>query len=242
MAKVYNYKTTPNQKVVKVKKEKCDKQNTYATINLDALSKAMAELDAGAFKMWVYFSKNQDGYTFALSSRECKDNFGMGRTQYDRGIKVLIEKGYLVNIKGNTYEFNEIPVVLNQYNGDSKNNSVVLNQYNDVVLNQNNDVVLNQYNALYQNDTRNNTDTTINTTEDNDCVSLQTTFEVSRRCLSSSEDEGTEPEVEEVKEVKIEDIQVDGEISKTDLQMVLKYEMIGENLVRFSTGKIFRVV
>ena len=231
MAKVYNYKTTPNQKVVKVKKEKCDKQNTYATINLDALSKAMAELDAGAFKMWVYFSKNQDGYTFALSSRECKDNFGMGRTQYDRGIKVLIEKGYLVNIKGNTYEFNEIPVVLNQYNGDSKNNSVVLNQ--------NNDVVSNEYNALYQNDTRNITDTTINTTEDNDCVSLQTTFEVSRRCLSSREEEGTEPEVEEV---KIEEIQVDGEISKTDLQNVLKYEVIGENLVRFTTGKIFRVV
>ena len=241
MAKVYNYKTVPNQKVIKIKdKQKCDKQNTYATFNLKALNHAMADLDAGAFKMWMYLDKNQDGYEFALSRKDCKDNFGISKSQYDTALKKLEEKGYLVCEGGNYYTFHEEPVVLKQYH---ENKSVVSNQYHDVVLKENHDVVSNQYHAWQENDTRNITDTTNNTTEDNDCVSLQTTFEVSRRCLSNSEDEGKTPEVEEVKEKEIqEEIQVDGEISKIDLQNVLNYEMIGENLVRFTTGKIFRVV
>ncbi len=35
-----NYKTVPNQKVVKVNKEVCNKQNIYATINITAMEKA----------------------------------------------------------------------------------------------------------------------------------------------------------------------------------------------------------
>lgn len=34
------YKTVPNQKVVKVNKEQCDKQHLYATINLQAMESA----------------------------------------------------------------------------------------------------------------------------------------------------------------------------------------------------------
>ena len=53
-----NSKTVPNQKTVAVKKEICNKDNLYAAINLQALEAAAQCLDAGAFKLWVYFSKN----------------------------------------------------------------------------------------------------------------------------------------------------------------------------------------
>lgn len=107
----YNVKTTPNQKVVKVNKQVCNKVNKYALINIDAMEKAAVDLDAGAFKLWVYMAKNQDGYMFALSSKDAAETFGLKIKQYNNAVKDLIEKGYLVNTKGNNYEFNEISVI-----------------------------------------------------------------------------------------------------------------------------------
>ena len=70
-------KTVPNQKVVTVNKELCDKNHKYAAINLNAMDKAAQELDAGAFKLWCYFAKNQNNYIFALSSKDAEKNFGI---------------------------------------------------------------------------------------------------------------------------------------------------------------------
>jgi hypothetical protein len=53
-----NYKTVPNQKVIKVVKEPTDRNHLYAAINLDAMNAAARDLDAGAFKLWCYFAKN----------------------------------------------------------------------------------------------------------------------------------------------------------------------------------------
>ena len=58
-----NYKTVPNQKKVKVKKVGV-KGKLFAQIELNALEEAARELKAGAFKLWVYFAKNQDDYEF----------------------------------------------------------------------------------------------------------------------------------------------------------------------------------
>ena len=140
-----NKKTVPNQKIVVVQKETCDKSNLYAAINLNAMNTAAIDLDAGAFKLWVYFAKNQDGYEFALSSKDAAENFGLKKKQYDKAVKELIEKGYLLLAKGNLYFFNEIAVVPKG----------------------NNDVVPKRYNVLYQKGTRNNTYNTKNNTIDN---------------------------------------------------------------------------
>lgn len=77
MSNSYNIKTSPNQKVVIVKKEKCSKDNTYATINLFAMEKAAQDLGAGAFKLWVYLAKNQNNYKFALSNKDADNTFGL---------------------------------------------------------------------------------------------------------------------------------------------------------------------
>lgn len=84
-----------NQKVVKTQKDKCNKENLYATINLAAMGKAAQELKPNSFKLWIYFSKNQDGYEFALSSKAVERDFGIKKDAYDGAIKELLDKGYL---------------------------------------------------------------------------------------------------------------------------------------------------
>ena len=105
-----------NQKTVKVVKELCNKENIYTAINLNALTNAGKQLSGDAFKMWVYFSKNQQGYEFELSSKHAEEAFSLSKRRYDNAIKELIECGYLVDgnidpkeVK-NRWTFYEIPL------------------------------------------------------------------------------------------------------------------------------------
>lgn len=105
--------SSPNQNRIIINKAKCDRNNLYATINLDALNAAALDLGNGvAFKLWVYFAKNQDGYKFDLSQEAARKEFGIKKTAYHDNIKILKEKGYLTEIKAdsNLFSFNEIPI------------------------------------------------------------------------------------------------------------------------------------
>ena len=145
-----NLKTVPNQKVITVKKQPTDKQNYYTMINLNALESAGRDLKSGAFKLWVYFAKNQNNYTFALSSKEVQENYVIKIKQYKSAIDELIEKGYLVKEKGYNNYFNELP---------QKGSSIIPKKDNEVILKK--DI------NLLPKGTRNNTDNTINTTKEN---------------------------------------------------------------------------
>lgn len=102
---------TANQKTINVQKESCNKSNLYAMYNLNALQTAMIDLKGEAFKLWVYIGKNQNGYTFALSKVDAI-KWGIGsKSSYDRAVKELIEKGYLVEKSKNHYDFYEVPKV-----------------------------------------------------------------------------------------------------------------------------------
>lgn len=102
-------KTVANQKTIKTNKEKCDKSNPYTMTNLNALQCAMIDLKGEAFKLWCYMSKNQDGYTFALSAVDAI-KWGIGsRSSYDRAVKELVEKGYLVETSPSHFDFYELP-------------------------------------------------------------------------------------------------------------------------------------
>ena len=99
----------PNQKTITIKKEKCDTINLYAKINIEALTNAMQNLKGESFKLWIYFSKNQNNYTFNLSKVDVL-NFGIGSvSSYNRSIAELVQKGYLQEVSKDVYNFIENP-------------------------------------------------------------------------------------------------------------------------------------
>ena len=70
----------------------------------------MIDLKGEAFKLWCYMAKNQDNYTFALSFIDAV-KWGIGsKSSYDRAVKELIAKGYLVMTSSNHYTFYELPI------------------------------------------------------------------------------------------------------------------------------------
>ena len=146
-----NSKKAPNQKIVEVDKEICNRQNPYAAINLAVMCKAAQELDAGAFKLWIYFAKNQKGYKFALSSKAVERDFGMKIKQYNNAVKELIDKGYLVHIQGDSYKFHEIAVITKEDNVKIKENHVITKEDNDVITvitKEDNDVITKEDNVV----------------------------------------------------------------------------------------------
>ena len=63
---------------------------------------------ASGFLLWCYLSLNQEGYELALSNEAVTETTGMSKDAYDTGVRLLIEKGYLVQRAGNTYDFFQI--------------------------------------------------------------------------------------------------------------------------------------
>lgn len=101
--------TVPNQKTIQVQKEKSGKDNLYSIFNLEALHAAMINLKGESFKLWCYINKNQSGHTFALSKVDAI-SWGIGsKSSYDRAVKELIDKGYLVQTTSNHFDFYELP-------------------------------------------------------------------------------------------------------------------------------------
>lgn len=101
--------SNPNQKSVTIHKEQCDKLHLYSMYNLEAQQYAMIDLKGETLKMWLYLGKNQKGYTLALSKVDAI-KWGIGsKSSYDRAVKELIEKGYLVETGKNQYDFYEMP-------------------------------------------------------------------------------------------------------------------------------------
>ncbi len=73
-----------------------NKNNLYATVNLDALQEAMRNLNGSSgLLLWLYLDKNAEGYTFDLSQKAC-EAWGLKRDSYYRAFKELEDKGYLI--------------------------------------------------------------------------------------------------------------------------------------------------
>ena len=75
-----------------------------------SLEKAMNELSGESFKLWIYFSKNQDKYSFDLSPKDV-EKWGISRSTFYRIKDEFIEKGYLQQKQqgSNIYYFTETP-------------------------------------------------------------------------------------------------------------------------------------
>jgi len=103
-----------NQKYITIKnKAVCDnKENFYMRIQIQALTNAMKNLSSTGLQLFLYFSKNQAGYSFWLSKADVLDNTGIkSEATYLKAVKELIDKGYLIqeNEGSNKYLFYEVP-------------------------------------------------------------------------------------------------------------------------------------
>lgn len=91
----------PNQKTIIIK---------YHDYNPADIQKAMVDLNAGAFKLYMFFYIHS-AETFSLSRSEIENNFGLKKKQYDNAIKELIDNHILIQIQSsNTYIFSVIPI------------------------------------------------------------------------------------------------------------------------------------
>ena len=99
MGRFQDVKAVPNQRIVEVNKAATDKKNIYTTNNLSAIDEAAGELQSLAgFKLYIYLAKNQNKYTFALSSTDFERWACVSDTAYKTAFSELVEKGYLVYV------------------------------------------------------------------------------------------------------------------------------------------------
>lgn len=99
--------TVPNQRTVCVHRERPSVD--FLGIKNDNWKAAARDLSAHALKLYMYFAANADNYTFALSPAAITADIGMARSTYHDQFNILVNKGYLVNTHGNTYDFYEKP-------------------------------------------------------------------------------------------------------------------------------------
>ena len=83
-------------------------------INLIALKEAMHSLTPKAFELWLYFSKNQNGYSFYLSKVDFLNWSNIASTSYYNAFNELVKGNYLIpvdkeNQEPKRYNFFEIP-------------------------------------------------------------------------------------------------------------------------------------
>ncbi len=68
--------------------------------------------------LYLYLASNADGYNIALSPVAVRQAIGMARSTYHDQFHRLVDKGYLVPSKGNTFEFYEVPQTATQTKKD----------------------------------------------------------------------------------------------------------------------------
>lgn len=100
-------KTVPNQRVVTIHRERA--ASDFLGIKNSHWQAAARDLGAHALMLYLYFASNANGFTLALSPAAIRQAIGMPPQTYrDQFIK-LIDRGYLVERGGNTYDFYETP-------------------------------------------------------------------------------------------------------------------------------------
>ena len=98
--------TVPNQRVVNIHRERAT--SDFLGIKNKNWMAAARDLGAHALMLYLYLAANRNGYTLALSPAAIRDAIGMPRSTYHDQFAKLVNKGYLVQKSGTTYDFYEI--------------------------------------------------------------------------------------------------------------------------------------
>ncbi len=99
--------TYPNQRNIKINRERATVD--FLGIKNENWQAASRDLGATALRLYLYLASNANGYTIALSPAAVRRDIGMARSTYHDQFHILVDKGYLVPVAGNTFEFFEKP-------------------------------------------------------------------------------------------------------------------------------------
>ena len=96
----------------RINKAPTDQEDGRPIVLIDTLTlfKAAQDLNSAyVFKLWVYFASHYNTEKLMLTKQDIMDSFNMARTTLYDCLKVLEEKGYLVEREDGIYEFYEDP-------------------------------------------------------------------------------------------------------------------------------------
>ena len=104
--------TFPNQRMVRVHREAA--KSDFLGIKNENWQAASRDLGAHALQLYLYLASNANNYTVALSPVAVRQAIGMARSTYHDQFHKLVDRGYLVQSTGNTFEFYEVPQAATQ--------------------------------------------------------------------------------------------------------------------------------
>lgn len=99
----------PNQKIAKIHKAPTDSKHIYGVLNKEAAFAALQNLTHNETRAFMYLSLNQPNYTMALSTSDMARKVGSTEDGMRKAIQGLIQKGYLVQDQGRSYDFYDDP-------------------------------------------------------------------------------------------------------------------------------------
>lgn len=100
--------TYPNQRTVRIHREAV--KSDFLGIKNENWQAASRDLGPHGLRLYLYLAANADGFNLALSPADARQKVGIPRSTYGDQFQVLLDKGYLVQNHGNTYDFYEVPM------------------------------------------------------------------------------------------------------------------------------------
>ena len=110
--------TYPHQRVINIHREPIN--TDFLGIKNENWQAAARDLKPFGCMLYLYLAANRDNFKLALSPAAVRQAIGMAQSTYRDQFNILLEKGYLVQTGGNTFDFFEKPRVAANVNQETR--------------------------------------------------------------------------------------------------------------------------
>ena len=110
--------TYPHQRVINIHREPIN--TDFLGIKNENWQAAARDLKPFGCMLYLYLAANRDNFKLALSPAAVRQAIGMAQSAYRDQFNILLEKGYLVQTGGNTFDFFEKPRVAANVNQETR--------------------------------------------------------------------------------------------------------------------------
>ena len=110
--------TYPHQRVINIHREPIN--TDFLGIKNENWQAAARDLKPFGCMLYLYLAANRDNFKLALSPAAVRQAIGMAQSTYRDQFNILLEKGYLVQTGGNTFDFFEKPRVAANENQETR--------------------------------------------------------------------------------------------------------------------------